>query len=101
MTLVRRSQIEQKLADVHPNILRKDINQIVKIILSGITEALCGNAYTACELRNFGRFSTKIQRARSGRNPRTGEKIEVPSKRTIRWKCSKSLLSRLNKNFTE
>ena len=99
--MTTRSSIQQKLANLHPNILRKDINQIVKIILSGITEALCGNAYTACELRNFGRFSTKIQRARSGRNPRTGEKIEVPSKRTIRWKCSKSLLSRLNKNFTE
>ena len=80
-----RGQISKKLADLLPNILRKDIYKIVKIILSLITEALCGNAYTACELRNFGRFSTKIQRARSGRNPRTGEKIEVPSKRTIRW----------------
>ena len=96
MALVRRSQIEQKLADVHPNILRKDINRIVEIILSGITEALCGNAYTACELRNFGRFSTKIQRARIFRNPATGAPVNCIQKRVLKWKASKVLLKRLN-----
>ena len=94
-----RSQIEQQLADLHPNILRKDINRIVEIILSEITGALCRNE--AVEIRNFGRFSAKTQKSRICRNPKTGSKIEVPSKQTIRWKCSKSLLNRLNNNFSE
>ena len=98
--IVVRSQIEKRLADMHPNILRKDINRILEIILSEITNALCSNTHNV-ELRNFGKFSTKIQKARIGRNPKTGEKIEIPSKRIIRWKCSKVLLNRLNKNFTE
>ena len=99
MTIVR-SQIEQILADRWPNVLRKDIDRIVDIILSEITNALCSNTHNV-ELRNFGKFSTKIQKARIGRNPKTGEKIKIPSKRIIRWKCSKVLLNRLNKNFTE
>ena len=98
MTIVR-SQIEQRLADVHPNILRKDINRIVKIIFSEITESLCRNE--AVEIRSFGRFSAKTQKPRICRNPKTGSKVEVPSKQTIRWKCSKSLLNQLNQNFTE
>ena len=98
MTIVR-SQIEQRLADVHPNILRKDINRILEIILSEITDALCHNK--AVEIRSFGRFSVKTRKSRTCRNPRTGSKIEVASKQAIRWKCSKSLLNRLNKNFIE
>ena len=98
MTIVR-SQIELRLADVHPNILRKDINRVVKIILSEITEAL--RRSEAVEIRSFGRFSAKTQKSRICRNPRTGSKIEVPLKQAIRWKCSKSLLNQLNKNFTE
>ena len=95
-----RSQIEKILADRWPNVLRKDINSVVDTILSEITNALCSNTHNV-ELRNFGKFSTKIQKARIGRNPRTGSKIEDPSKQTIKWKCSKSLLNRLNKNFIE
>ena len=98
MTIVR-SQIELRLADVHPNILRKDINRVVKIILSEITEAL--RRSEAVEIRSFGRFSAKTLKSRICRNPRTGSKIEVPSKRVVRWKCSKSILKLLNKNFTD
>ena len=91
-----RSQIEQHLADVHVNILRKDINRVVRIILSEISEALCSNAYNACEFRNFGRFSTKIQKARISRNPATGAPVNCIQKRVLKWKASKVLLKRLN-----
>ena len=97
MALVR-SQILKRLADLHQNVLRKDINQYVSIILSEIIEALCGNEFTAVELRGFGRFSTKIQKARIARNPATGVPISIPQKRVLKWKCSKKLLKRLNEN---
>ncbi len=71
-----RGQISKKLADLLPNILRKDINRVLEIILSEIAEALCRNE--AVEIRSFGRFSVKTQKSRISRNPRTGSKIEVP-----------------------
>ena len=95
--VIVRSQIEKKLADIHPNILRKDINQILEIILSEMAEALCRDE--AVEIRSFGRLAAKMQKSRISRNPRTGSKVEVPSKRTIKWKCSKLLLNRLNKYY--
>ena len=48
------------------------------------------------ELRNFGTFRTNIQKASIRRNPKTGEKVNVPKKRTIKWKMSKELLKKLN-----
>ena len=41
------------------------------------------------ELRNFGTFRTGFQKASIRRNPKTGEKVNVPKKRTIKWKMSK------------
>ena len=93
------SEIEKRLADKNPNILKTDIRKILKIILSEITIALCNSQ--AVELRGFGRFSVTNRKFRIGRNPRDGSKIEVPSKKAIRWKCSKTLFNLLNKNFTE
>lgn len=93
------SQIEKRLRDEHANILGSDIRRIIKIILSEISEALYRDE--AVEIRGFGRFSTKIRKSRTGRNPRTGVKLNVPSKRVLKWKASKVLLKRLNKNFTE
>ena len=92
------SQIEKCLRDKHVNILGSDIRSIIKIIFSEIFEALYRDE--AVEIRRFGRFSTKIRKSRTSRNPRTGVKLLVPSKRVIKWKTSKVLLKRLNK-FTE
>jgi integration host factor subunit beta len=94
-----RSQIEKQLADRWPNLLRKDINKIIEIILSEISNSLYKN--DPVEIRGFGRFSTKNQKSRLGRNPKSGEKINIPQKRALKWKCSKILLKKLNKNFTE
>ena len=82
------SQIEKRLADQYLNLKRSDINKCIEIILSGIIDALCSNEFNV-ELRNFGKFSTKIQKARVGRNPATGTKVNVPQKRVLKWKCSK------------
>ena len=95
------SSIKKEMANQFPNILRKDINRCVSIIFSEIIEALCGNEFTAVELRGYGRFSTKMQKPYIGRNPKTGAKVNVPSKRVIKFKASSILIKKLNKNFTE
>ena len=93
------SEIEKGLADKHPNILKSDIRKILQIILSEISEALSHSR--AVELRGFGRFSVVLKKPRTGRNPRDGSRVQVKSKKAIRWKCSKTLFNLLNKNFTE
>ena len=92
------SSIKKEMANQFPNILRKDINRCVSIIFSEIIGALCGNEFTAVELRGYGRFSTKMQKPRIARNPSTGAQINIAQKRVLKWKCSKKLLKRLNEH---
>ena len=94
-----RSELVQKLCNMHPNILRKDIEKIVDIIFFEIIEALYRGE--AVEIRGFGRFKIVMRKARIGRNPKNSEAVQIPSKKAIKWKMSKILFKRLNKNFTE
>jgi len=50
------------------------------------------------ELRNFGTWSVQTQKAKLSRNPKTGEKLETPEKRKIRFKMSKKLFKKINNN---
>ena len=63
-------------------------------VIEEIKEAL--NRNEGCEFRSFGSFRTNIQKASIRRNPKTGEKVSVPKKRTIKWKMSKDLFKKLN-----
>jgi len=94
-----KSELVQKLCNIHPNILRKDIEKIFDIIFSEIAEGL--RRGENIEIRGFGTYKVKKRRARIGRNPKNSETIQIPEKKTIRWKMSKILYNRLNENFTE
>ena len=94
-----RSLIQKKLADLHTNILRKDINICCSIILNSIIDTVKDNS--RAEFRGFGVFFSKTLRSKVGRNPKTGQTLLLESRRRIRFKPSKILLKRLNKNFTE
>ena len=94
-----RSELLQKLCDLNPNILRKDIEKILEIILFEIVEALCRGENI--EIRGFGILKTTVKKARIGRNPKNAELVQIPEKRAIKWKMSKTFFKRLNKNFTE
>ena len=94
-----KSELVQKLCDLHPNILRKDIEKIVEIIIFEMIESLYRNE--AVEIRGFGRFKTAIRKARIGRNPKNSKAVQIPAKKAIKWKMSKILFKRLNKNYTE
>jgi len=90
-----RSLIQKKLADLHPNILRKDINSSIAIILERIIAEVKNDS--RFELRNFGSFFLKKFKYKIARNPKTGAKITLPEgRKTIRFRASKILLKRLN-----
>ena len=94
-----RSELLQKLCNLYPNILRKDIKKILEIIFHELTEALCRGENI--EIRGFGIFKTAIRKARIGRNPKNSELVQIHEKKAIKWKMSKIFFKRLNKNFTE
>ena len=89
-----RSELIKKISDSYPNFLKKDLNLLVSIILSEIKQAL--KRGDRVELRGFGIFSTNIQKTRISRNPKTGEKVNTPQKKTIRFKIAKELFKKLN-----
>jgi len=94
-----KSELVQQLCNIHPNIFRKDIEKIVEIIISEMAKALCRDE--AVEIRGWGRIKTSLRKARLGRNPKNAETIQIPEKKAIKWKMSKILYKRLNKNFTD
>ena len=89
-----KSKLLKQLSNNYPNFLRKDLEKFTDIILNEIKRAL--KRGERVELRGFGIFSTNIQKARISRNPRTGEKVNTPQKRTIHFKMSKDLFKKLN-----
>ena len=91
-----KSKLLKQLSSNYPNFLNKDLNKFTNIILSEIKEAL--KRGDRVELRGFGVFSTNNQKARISRNPKTGEKIETPQKKTIHFKMGKELFKKLNNN---
>jgi len=91
-----RSQISKRLADLHPNILRKDIEICISEILENIILSVKNKQRV--ELRAFGSFFSKTLKSKIARNPKTGEKISLNERQTIRFRASKLLLKRLNKS---
>jgi integration host factor subunit beta len=89
-----KSKLLKKLSDNYPNFLKKDLEKFVNIILNEMKNAL--KRGDRVELRGFGIFSTNIQKARISRNPKTGEKIHTPQKKTIHFKMAKDLFKKLN-----
>ncbi|MCC5971084.1 MAG: integration host factor subunit beta [Pararhodobacter sp.] len=89
-----RSELIQKLADENPHLYQRDVERIVNTFFEEITEAMARGERV--ELRGFGAFSVKRRDARVGRNPRTGETVEVDEKCVPFFKTGKLLRDRLN-----
>jgi|TARA_B100001063_G_scaffold246815_1_gene287809 integration host factor subunit beta len=89
-----KSKLLKQLSKNYPNFLKKDLEKFSEIILNEIKQTL--KRGERVELRGFGVFSTKIQKSRISRNPRTGEKVSTPKKKTIHFKMSKDLFKKLN-----
>jgi len=89
-----KSKLIKQLSNNYPNFLKKDLEKFVDIILKEIKR--CLKRGDRVELRGFGVFSTNTQKARISRNPKTGEKVHTPEKRTIHFKMSKDLFKKIN-----
>ena len=91
-----KSKLLKQISKNYPNFLKKDLEKFTNIILSEIKNTL--KRGERVELRGFGVFSTHIQKSRISRNPKTGEKVNTPEKKTIHFKMAKELFKKLNNN---
>ncbi len=89
-----KSKLLKQLSDNYPNFLKKDLEKFFNIIIKEIKQTL--RRGERIELRGFGIWSTHIQKARISRNPKTGEKVHTPQKKTIHFKMSKEMFKKLN-----
>ena len=89
-----KSKLLNQLKKSYPNFLKKDLEKVVSVVLNEIKQAL--KRGDRVELRGFGMFATNIQKARISRNPKTGEKVNTPEKKTIHFKMSKEMFKKLN-----
>jgi integration host factor subunit beta len=89
-----KSKLLDQLKKSYPNFLKKDLEKVVSVVLNEIKQAL--KRGDRVELRGFGIFSTNIQKARISRNPKTGEKVNTPEKKTIHFKMAKEMFKKLN-----
>ncbi len=89
-----KSELVQKIADENPHLYQRDVERIVGTIFDEIVDAMADGKRV--ELRGFGAFSVKKREARTGRNPRTGETVNVEEKHVPFFKTGKLLRDRLN-----
>jgi integration host factor subunit beta len=89
-----RSELIQKLSDENPHLYQRDVEKIVNTVFEEIIGAMARG--DRVELRGFGAFSVKKRDARVGRNPRTGESVDVDEKHVPFFKTGKLLRDRLN-----
>ncbi|MEO0388153.1 MAG: integration host factor subunit beta [Pseudomonadota bacterium] len=94
-----KSELIQKIAEENPHLYQRDVERIVATIFDQIIEAMAeGNRV---ELRGFGAFSVKRRDSRTGRNPRTGDTVEVEQKHVPFFKTGKLLRDRLNADMPD
>ena len=89
-----RSELVQKIADANPHLFQRNVERIVSTVFEEIIGAMSRG--DRVELRGFGAFSVKKRDGRMGRNPRTGESVEVDEKHVPFFKTGKALRERLN-----
>ena len=89
-----KSELILRLAEKNPHLYQRDVERIVTTVFEEISAALAGG--DRVELRGFGAFSVKNRDSRTGRNPRTGETVNVAQKSVPFFKVGKDLRQRLN-----
>ena len=89
-----RSELMQKVSEAHPDLSPREVERIVATFFDAIVDQLAKGGRV--ELRGFGAFSTRARDARTGRNPRTGDTVDVDAKRVPYFKPGKEMRARLN-----
>ena len=91
---ITKSELVKQLSKTYPNLLKKDLEKFFDVFIDEIKLALKNDERV--ELRGWGVFSTKNQKRKTSRNPKTGEKVIVDEKKSINFKMSKDLFGEIN-----
>ena len=92
-----KSDLIERVAARLPHISKKDTETVVNTIFDSMSEAL--QRSDRIEIRGFGSFQVKTREAREGRNPKTGEEVQIPAKRTPFFKVGKELKERIDSTW--
>ena len=91
---ITKSELVKQLSKTYPNLLKKDLEKFFDIFIDEVRIALMNNERV--ELRGWGIFSTKNQKSKESRNPKTGEKVIIDEKKSVNFKMSKDLFNEIN-----
>ena len=94
MSLIK-SKLIQNITEANPHLFVRDVERIVNTIFNEITQSLADGKRV--ELRGFGAFSVQHRKQRTGRNPRTGESIQIAASQKVKFLPAKSLKEMFNK----
>jgi integration host factor subunit beta len=89
-----KSELIARLAERFPQLVAKDADYAVKMLLDAMTDALAQG--DRIEIRGFGSFALNYRPPRTGRNPKSGEKVQVPEKYVPHFKAGKELRERVD-----
>src|SRR5688500_19278517 len=98
MVAMTKSELIARLAQRYPQLVAKDAEYAVKMILDAMTQSLLSGH--RIEIRGFGSFGLNYRPPRSGRNPKSGEKVKVPEKYVPHVKAGKELRERVYSDQT-
>jgi integration host factor subunit beta len=93
-----KSELIEKLAEQHTNIQARDVEDAVKEVIEQMSDSL--SASDRIEIRGFGSFSLHFRGPRTGRNPKTGDKVELQGKYVPHFKPGKELRDRVNESLS-
>ena len=91
-----KSELIERLALKQTHLMHKDVELAVKLVLDQISESLAKQ--DRVEIRGFGSFSLHFRPARTGRNPKTGDAVQIPAKYVLHFKPGKEMRERVNQN---
>lgn len=94
-----KSELVEHIAGRLPHLPRQKLERMVNAVFDAMVTAL--QREERIEIRGFGSFSVRVREAREARNPRTGEKVQVPRRLTPTFTAGKELRDRLNKTLAE
>ena len=89
-----KSELITRMWEANPHLRQADMAGVVDVFFGAIEQCLADGGRV--ELRGFGSFKVKVQSARVGRNPRSGDSVPVPERRHVHFRGGRPLLNRLN-----
>jgi integration host factor subunit beta len=94
MKTMTKSELIGRLAERNPRLVARDADEAVNTMLDAMTEAL--STGQRIEIRGFGSFALNYRPPRVGRNPKSGDRVQVPAKHVPHFKAGKELRERVD-----